>query len=288
MNMISIIIPTYNRNDLLVKCLECLNPTIQDCGENKYEVIVTDDSKENIAKDLIFEKFNWVNWAAGPKQGPAANRNSGASKATGDWILFIDDDCLPDKDIVKEYSRSIALYKGTLVFEGRTGPDRPQRRFDEECPSNETGGYLWSCNFMINKETFFTDLKGFDENFPYAAMEDVDLCYRLKKLGIDIVFLPQASVIHPWRKQTKTFRATLHRYKSYLCLLDKHPEKSVEINVYSLLRVFYNISVKQGILKLTVYKFRGFSSLMTRSFMSAVFSLYLLFRYCSKRRLAPL
>ena len=288
MNMISIVIPTYNRNDLLVKCLDCLSPSIQDHDGNKYEVIVTDDSKENIAKELIIGKFNWVKWVAGPKQGPAANRNNGASKATGEWILFIDDDCLPDKNIVKEYIRSIGLYKETCVFEGRTGPDRPQRRFDEECPSNETGGYLWSCNFMINKELFFSTLNKFDENFPYAAMEDVDLCYRLKKMGTNIIFLPGASVIHPWRRQTKTFRTTLNRYKSYLYLLDKHPEKLAEINFYSLLRVFYNISVKQGILKLTVYKFRGFSSLMTRSFMSAVFSLYLVFRYYRKRRLAPL
>ena len=282
MNMISIVIPTFNRNDLLVKCLDCLSPSIQDHDGNKYEVIVTDDSKENIAKELIIEKFNWVNWVAGPKQGPAANRNNGASKAAGEWILFIDDDCLPDENIVKEYARSIDLYKETYVFEGRTGPDRPQRRFDEECPSNETGGYLWSCNFMINKELFFSTVNGFDENFPYAAMEDVDLCYRLKKLGINITFLPKASVIHPWRRQTKTFHTTLNRYKSYLYLLDKHPEKSAEIKFYSLLRAFYIISVKQGILKSLLYGFKGFSSLLTRYFISIVFSAYLLFRRLGK------
>lgn len=280
--MISIIIPTCNRNDLLVKCLDCLNPSIQNYDKNEYEVIVTDDSKENIAKYLIFEKFSWVYWVAGPKRGPAANRNHGASKATGDWILFIDDDCLPDKNIVKEYASSIGNYKEALVFEGRTSPDRPQRRHDEECPSNETGGYLWSCNFMINKETLISTVKGFDENFPHAAMEDVDLCYRLKKQEINIIFLPQASVIHPWRRQTKTFRTTINRYESYLCLLDKHPEKSAENNFYSLLRVLYNTSIKQGILKLPIYGFRGFSSLLVRSFMSVVFSTYLLFRHRGK------
>ena len=87
----SVIVPTCNRNDLLAKCLELLNPANQTIKE-VYEVIVTDDSKNNVAKALIEDIFTWAKWVEGPKRGPAANRNNGAKDAKGDWLIFIDDD----------------------------------------------------------------------------------------------------------------------------------------------------------------------------------------------------
>ena len=66
---------------------------------DQAEVIVSDDSKQCIAKELIQEKYSWVKWIEGPKKGPAANRNNGAKYATGDWFIFIDDDCEPQKDL---------------------------------------------------------------------------------------------------------------------------------------------------------------------------------------------
>lgn len=276
--MISIIIPTYNRNDLLSKCLDCLKSENQQINKYTYEVIVTDDSQENIARDLIENHFNWVNWLEGPKRGPAANRNNGASKAIGEWLLFIDDDCLPDKMIIQEYTNSIRNNNKVLVFEGLIKSNGFQRRFDEECPINITGGYLWSCNFMIEKNLFFEKLGGFDDKFPYAAMEDVDMHYRLNKLGTTIIFLPQALVVHPWRIQKNLFRTNLNRFKSTLYFLDKHPEKNSEINSFFYIKVVYMDLLKNGLLKIPKYGFKGFTSIFVKSSMSLFFSIYLIFR----------
>src|SRR6185312_3373026 len=118
----SVIIPTCNRNELLHKCLNLLLVANQTIGGD-YEVIVTDDSKNNIAKNLINENYPWVKWVDGPKKGPAANRNNGTKLAIGDWVIFIDDDCLPDTNLLREYENGINRNPGALAFEGAILPD---------------------------------------------------------------------------------------------------------------------------------------------------------------------
>ncbi|MDF2430506.1 MAG: hypothetical protein JWP44_137 [Mucilaginibacter sp.] len=222
----SIIIPTCNRNDLLSKCLELLSPDIQAIGLNDYEVIVTDDSKDNKAKSLIEVNYSWAKWMEGPKKGPAANRNNGAKYAKGEWLVFVDDDCLPQNSWLNSYREAINLNKNIHVFEGCTNAERPRQRFDEEAPINTSGNKLWSCNFAISKDVFFK-LNGFDENFPNAAMEDVDFYVRVTELT-QILFVPGAFVIHPWRKKIpfKNFKKHL---KSQRYFARKHGIK----NTYS-------------------------------------------------------
>ncbi|MFM6509421.1 MAG: glycosyltransferase family 2 protein, partial [Dolichospermum sp.] len=137
-----------------------------------------DDGYQSTAQEMIEQNYPWVKWVAGPGKGPAANRNNGAKYATGEWLAFTDDDCLPDPQWLASYGEAIANNKSYLVFEGRTYVDRPRKNLAETSPINESGGYLWSCNFSIQKQ-LFESLGGFDERFPYAAMEDVDLRLRL-------------------------------------------------------------------------------------------------------------
>jgi len=195
--MLSVVIPTCDRLEMLEQCLLRLQPGSQTLQEVQYEVIVSDDSRNNSTQELINTRYPWVKWIKGPQKGPASNRNSGVQKASGEWILFVDDDCLPDPGWIQAYKEAIdgGVAK---VYEGLTDADRPQQRFDEQSPINLSGGVLWSCNFGIDKQ-LFTSLGGFDENFPYPAMEDTDFHLRLSKVA-NIQFVSSAKVIHPWRK----------------------------------------------------------------------------------------
>src|SRR5688572_17920597 len=107
--LISIIVPTCHRNDLLAKCLDRLAPEVQSdvvlCAKDsaradrqsgtaespflgatvapnpkavRYEVIVTDDGKDATAEQMIGESYPWATWLPGPRRGPASNRNNGA------------------------------------------------------------------------------------------------------------------------------------------------------------------------------------------------------------------
>ena len=249
-----------------------LKPGAQTIEASAYEVIVTDDSKEGLAQQLIQEKYIWATWVKGPTKGPAANRNNGAKYAKGEWLVFIDDDCEPGTDLIKTYSHAIINYKEVRVFEGYINVDRPQRNFMEESPINTTGGHLWSCNFMIKKDIFLKTLEGFDEKYPFAAMEDVDLYYRLKKLGETVEFLQNACVIHPWRLQNRPVDLGKKRFASLLYFLKKYPEKRKKYNAAYFFKAFLNMG--SGLLKNAVgFRFRGFSKRIIVMFMQLYFAL---------------
>jgi GT2 family glycosyltransferase len=206
-----------------------------------YEVIVTDDGRDSTAAELIRTEFPWAHWVQGPQKGPAANRNSGSKAARGEWLVFTDDDCLPEMNWLSAYFEAISANRTVAVLEGKTIADRPQARYDEEAPINETGGNLWSCNFCIQDQCF-QQLEGFDERFIHAAMEDVDLFARLRKVGFKWHFVPDAVVIHPFRSIDSTkfdkalwsfrYLVTKHQQlnRTYRIERGKHLIKSLFVN----------------------------------------------------------
>jgi GT2 family glycosyltransferase len=251
----SVILPTYHRNELLAKCLDCLKPGVQTLSAEQYEVVVTDDGRTKTAEQLIQEQYPWVKWVAGPHKGPAANRNNGARVAEGEWLVFTDDDCLPDTQWLAAYAEAIAQYPEYSVLEGRTYVDRPQQSLAEKSPTNETGGYLWSCNLAMQK-ALFESLKGFDERFPYAAMEDVDLRLRLTQLGQHFLFVKNAAICHPWRISGGWQELKRHQ-KSTFIYLSIHPEEAIRINSVYYLKFTFNTFLRNTLPGLFRLKGKG-------------------------------
>jgi GT2 family glycosyltransferase len=198
---LSVIIPTCNRNNLLRQCLDLLQKKAQTIAEIDYEVIVTDDSKDDCAKDLVHEKYPWALWLKGPKKGPESNRNNGATHATGEWLIFLDDDCLPKPNLLETYHLLISSNPEIKVLEGGIERERGMRSPIERAPGNSKtkGGFLLSCNFAIEKKLFL-ELGGFDENFKYPHMEDYDLHQRILSANSKVLFAVEATVVHPYRK----------------------------------------------------------------------------------------
>lgn len=233
---LSVVIPTYHRNDLLRECLRALSPEIQSVKRDTYEVIVTDDGKENNAKDMIAEEFPWCSWVQGPQRGPASNRNFGASQTNGKWIVFIDDDCIPDNNILLAYKNKIHQRPQIKVFEGCIKADRDKQRFNEESPINLSGGFMWSCNIAVTRDVF-EQLKGFDENFPSAAMEDVDFRERLLENAYEIVFVKDAFVVHPWRI-SKGITFLKKHHKSFLYFSNKNEKFRSQQNMLKFIKIY--------------------------------------------------
>jgi len=198
--LFSVVIPTCNRPQFLAECLKRLNPEKQTIRGDYYEVIVSDDGDlDQQVGQMIAEKFHGVRWSEGPRRGPAANRNNGASQATGNVVVFLDDDCLPDEGLLEGYQTAFRQNPKLSAAEGKIVTDREARRLDEVAPVNVTGGLFWSCNVAVRKSVF-DRMGGFDERFPYAVMEDVELRCRLRRLEGPPLFVPAASVVHPLRR----------------------------------------------------------------------------------------
>jgi GT2 family glycosyltransferase len=189
-------------------------------------VIVSDDGKNNEAKALIEKNYPWVKWAEGPKQGPAANRNNGVKQSGGSWLVFTDDDCLPDNNWLMAYAKANINFPDCHAFEGAIIPDdwNLLEKDMAECPVNIKGGCFWSANIMISKK-LFSAIGGFDEQFKIAAQEDQDLQIQvLKKTGI--VFIKDSMVVHPVRvlDLSKAFRQVKARTRNYLYYASKNFE----------------------------------------------------------------
>lgn len=202
---ISTIIPTRHRNTSLAACLERLAPSTQTLPVDQYEVIVADDGVLSTAEAMVRDRFPWARWIEGPRRGPAANRNRGASVARGEWFAFTDDDCLPLPGWLSAYAEVVAAGGGPIL-EGRTTCEAGIRSILEQAPVNLTGGNLWSCNMMLARTAFIT-VGGFDERFPHAAVEDLEFHDRLRRTRQHIQFVSGAVIDHPPRRRLLGYRA---------------------------------------------------------------------------------
>jgi GT2 family glycosyltransferase len=192
---LSIVIPTCGRPALLSQCLDRLAPGRQSLAADQYEVIVTDDSARETAETMVQTRYTWARWTAGPRRGPAANRNHGARAALGEWLVFTDDDCLPEPGWLAAFGAAVDTAD---VLEGKTMcPGKTDNPLEDQI-ENLTGNVLWSCNFAIRRATF-AELGGFDEDFGEACAEDMNLHTRLLRAGHPVRFCAEAVVLHPPR-----------------------------------------------------------------------------------------
>lgn len=93
---LSIIIPTYNRNENLIRLLQTLQKQIQD----NVEVIVVDDHSD---KPLTIDFPNWLKYIRLEENsgGASVPRNKGLDKAEGEYIAFIDSDDLVSDNYIE-------------------------------------------------------------------------------------------------------------------------------------------------------------------------------------------
>ena len=273
----SVVIPTYERPDDLRICLQSLRKEFQ-IEAPPYEIIVSDDSKSDESRRMVEQEFPNVTWVKGKQNGPAGNRNAGVDRAKGQWIVFLDDDCIAQESYLKDYSKMIETKTDIQLFEGRIFADRPRITWAEGCPENSSGGMLWTSNLCIEKSLFF-EIGKFDERFK-VAYEDVEFAYRLKKQNIKTLFVSDAAVCHPWRSLRsggKNWKSKGYQIESLLLFLDKHSDAHKEYGSPSLyFKNFARIISKNLIYCLLKLKGRGLDILISQAYISLQTSIILL------------
>lgn len=131
----SIIVPIYNVEKYLQKCLDSIKKqTFKD-----YEVIIVNDgTKDNsmeIAKKYPYKIVNQKN------QGLSVARNTGVKHATGEYLIFLDSDDYIEKDLLKKINNSlknnpdVVRYQVKEVYENETN----EQKFNEKSFNNKTG-----------------------------------------------------------------------------------------------------------------------------------------------------
>jgi glycosyltransferase involved in cell wall biosynthesis len=189
---------TYNRAPLLARVLEaCFDQTV---AGTAYEVVLVDDGSTDETPSVIETArgrstcaFSAVSQA---NAGLARARNAGIARATGERIIFIDDDVLPVPTFVAEHLRAAARHPGQIVRGGAIEVESP----DELPPPiwtlrNYSGNYFWTTNVSVPLATI-RGIGGFDESFAEYGWEDIDVGLRLRAAGVGATFNPHALVFH--------------------------------------------------------------------------------------------
>lgn len=202
----SIIIPTYDRLDRLVNCLQYLGGL--DYPRDRFEVIVVADGSPELVCGVV-ESFTCalvLSLIRQSKRGPAAARNSGAKAAAGEYLVFTDDDCLPDRRWLRELEDVFTEGPRCLVG-GAIVNALPQNLFSTATQAIMTAVYsyyerhpdcrrLFSTSNLAVPTTHFHQLDGFCESFPLAAGEDYDFCDRWQRSELPVRYAPRAVVSH--------------------------------------------------------------------------------------------
>lgn len=189
---------TYNRAALLERVLDaCFEQTIP---ADEYEVVLVDDGSPDDTPAVIERareraacRFTVVRQA---NSGLAKGRNAGIARASGERIIFIDDDVLVLPNFVEEHLRSHAAHPQAIVRGGAIEVES----FDDLPPPvwgirNYSGNYFWTTNVSAPLETIRA-AGGFDESFSEYGWEDIELGLRLRRAGVKAVFNPKALAYH--------------------------------------------------------------------------------------------
>lgn len=229
--MISVVVPTFNRPALVLRCLQHL--IRQDIPASLFEIIIVHDGPGLASREAVecflsssASIYSPVQYYEQPfRAGPAAARNFGCRMAKGHLIAFTDDDCLPQPGWLKAFLEAAEKnITEEIAFTGRLQVPVSSLPTDHEKNTQrlETSTFIMA-NCCCTKKAF-GKVRGFDERFTTAWREDSDLEFSFRKLHIPIVRVPGAIVVHPVRKASWGVSLREQKKSAFNALLyKKHP-----------------------------------------------------------------
>ncbi len=158
------------------------------------EFIISDNAPPSVESEALQIDFPGYKFVSGPGLGPGANRNHAARFASGEWLFFVDDDCVPRPNWLREIT-SANLSEHDVVEGMIVVPEKRDSIFRRDV-ENLTGGNYWSANIGMRHE-FYTRLGGFDEDFLGSGGDDMEFAHRFMAAGARAAFFPSIVVEHP-------------------------------------------------------------------------------------------
>ncbi len=203
-SQISIVIPVKDNQLGIDKLLSTFFLT-QQVKNYPLEIIIVDNNSS--ISTFVQDQFNGfevkIHLLHCSKLGPAAARNVGANFASGEWLLFVDSDCIPTESMIEGYlceENTAIAFQGCI---GALGSDYVSKYYESQQihrpPSiqDENGNiipkYLVTANIMVKKSAF-ESIGGFNESYSFAG-EDIDFGSRLSSGG-NLAYAPESKVLH--------------------------------------------------------------------------------------------
>ncbi|MGW3957457.1 glycosyltransferase family 2 protein [Streptomyces sp. NPDC004752] len=191
-SQVSIVIPVKD-DPLIVRCLESVD-------ENVEVVVVTNGSTETFVNDLAcFDKYP-VQMVCLDNPGIGAAFNAGVEKASGEYILLMDSDCVFLPGSIRALAEGITggnFSRGRVQFSSHSWATRMTartREFTED--ALRTGRPNAYSPPLLYRKSVITQLGGYHFDARLAWREDRDFELRRRAAGLDVKFVSGGVVVH--------------------------------------------------------------------------------------------
>jgi glycosyltransferase involved in cell wall biosynthesis len=285
---ISVIIPVKERANFLEKLLKSIAEA-KSCSSVPIEVIVVDSSDKKIRVEIeaICKRFQTHYHHL--QKGVSEARNYGIKISKYSIVLFIDSDCIVDRNIFNEHlkcyhSKEIGGCAGTTEFVGKK-----TRLWNviEKMPFLQP--FQWAkwknrvpwapCTNISFRKDVLEKVNGFESMLPpKESGEDVDLGYRITSLGYKICCNANAKIYHVRETWTKLFQfveKTFRFGRGEYYLMKKHPENTfLDVPKNSLVfAILASIFAYSALIKNMLYGIIPFVWLPVVIFIQSMFAL---------------
>ena len=251
----SIIIPVYNRPDEIDELLESLTKQI---SATKFDVLIVEDGSSKSSEDCVKKYQNklTITYFLKENSGPGLSRNFGMQRATGNYFIILDSDCILPKQYLTEVSKALTE-NFTNVF---GGPDAAHNSFTTTQKAINyamtsmltTGGIRGKKNthnkFQPRSFNMGLSKKAFENTNGFGSQrfgEDIDLTFRLWKNGFETQLIEKAFVYHKRRIDFRSFFKQIFNFGAARPILNKQHPGSAKITYWfpSTFIIYFSIAV---------------------------------------------
>jgi glycosyltransferase involved in cell wall biosynthesis len=229
---ISVVIATKDRAEYLHRTLVSLEAQ---AGAPRFEIVVVDNGSTDTTAAVVEQRRTrapfTVNYVTEPQPNRAKARNRGVEAATGEYLLFCDDDVQAPSGWIAAHA---AAHGGTheYVVNGPILNVPSYERRPRPSVANYSRAFLCTCNVSVSKRAFVS-VGGFDEAFELYGWEDTELGLRLRRSGTRWRFAWDAYLWHIKLPAQNTLedesRKAVEKARMARRFLAKHPSNRARL-----------------------------------------------------------
>jgi glycosyltransferase involved in cell wall biosynthesis len=220
-NSVDIVIPSFRLNEAIL--LPIIHLSQPEGWLFRFYLIVDNPDVAIPAKILEYQRQGNIQLILNKRnEGPAETRNVGIRAGQGKWILFLDDDIVPDRNLLQAYVTAISTHEDAIGFVGVTRFPKPMNAVTQALTINGSVVHfdmalrkdkmVWAptANIMLNREKldpalFNAALKNGGEDIEFLARNSF-------RFGQQYLSVPQAIVSHPWWNDGNIQTERMFRY----------------------------------------------------------------------------
>ncbi len=246
---VSVVVPTHRKKELLASTLNALGAQTYPC--DLIEVVVVDDCSGDGTSDFLRElapPFSLVRLEHSRNRGRACARNTAIRAATGELVVFLDDDMRADPKLIESHVRCHESNPGLAVIGNaltapELGASNVFRYLDSrgvhKLPANAPAPsrYFLTNNASVPRSSLL-EVGLFDETFRAYGYEDIEIAFRLERVaGLAFRYCPEAVAYHiHYHSLDQLLGKRFEGARSSLpVLLRKHPDRAAELSVEALM-----------------------------------------------------